>query len=103
MPTATLGVGFGMCFATGRDSLYETKSFLMEEARMHLFRLASVAALALTLAGGILNAQGRPETTPVGPPSTPVEKPATPPANPPDSLIEFVCSILPVPNLCDAE
>ena len=60
-------------------------------------------ALALTIIGSaaIAQAQGKPDWVPVGPPSTPVEKPATPPADPPGDLTAFVCSILPVPYLCD--
>ncbi len=60
-------------------------------------------ALALTIlsTAAITQAQGKPTWVPVGPPSTPVEPPATPPADPPSDLIAFVCSILPVPHLCD--
>jgi hypothetical protein len=57
----------------------------------------------MTVAVAMVEAQGKPATVPVGPPSTPVEPPSTPPENPPDSLIEFVCSILPVPHLCDVD
>ena len=61
-----------------------------------------VYALAFALVGAAVMVEAKP-TTPVGPPSTPVGRPSTPPDNPPDSLKEFVCSILPVPFLCDAD
>jgi hypothetical protein len=61
-----------------------------------------VCALAFALVGAAALVEAKP-ATPVGPPTTPVQRPTTPPENPPDSLIEFVCSILPVPHLCDAD
>lgn len=64
-------------------------------------KLQLVLALTVFAAVAMLEAQGKPSTVPVGPPSTPVEAPATPPADPPGDLIGFVCSILPVPYLCD--
>jgi hypothetical protein len=66
-------------------------------------RNAQLWALVLTIVSGaaILEAQGKPSSVPVGPPSTPVAPPATPPADPPSDLVEYVCSILPVPYLCD--
>ncbi|HJU72200.1 MAG TPA: hypothetical protein VJ717_00530 [Gemmatimonadaceae bacterium] len=68
---------------------------------MKTTRLAMAFSLALFGAATLAQANGKPSTTPVGPPTTPVERPTVPPADPPDSLIEFVCSILPVPYLCD--
>lgn len=68
---------------------------------MRNLRLACALAVAVFGAAVVAQAQGKPGSVPVGPPATPVGAPATPPENPPDSLIEFVCSILPVPFLCD--
>jgi hypothetical protein len=64
-------------------------------------RLVCALTFALIGAAAIAEAQGKPGTVPVGPPSTPVEHPTTPPEDPPDTLVDFVCSILPVPYLCD--
>lgn len=62
-----------------------------------------VFALLMTIVAGasMAEAQGKPSWVPVGPPSTPVAPPAVPPVDPPSSLIDYVCSILPVPYLCD--
>jgi hypothetical protein len=68
---------------------------------MKRFRLTCAFALAIIGAAAMAEAKGKPSNVPVGPPSTPVERPSTPPADPPSSLTEFVCSILPVPHLCD--
>jgi hypothetical protein len=67
---------------------------------MRQLRLMSALAIAMICAAAMVEAH-KPSTLPVGPPSTPVERPNTPPADPPSSLIAFVCSILPVPHLCD--
>jgi hypothetical protein len=67
---------------------------------MQQTRLACAMAFALVGAAALVEAK---PATPVGPPSTPLERSTTPPANPPESLIEFVCSILPAPHLCDAD
>lgn len=64
-------------------------------------RLAYAFAIALLGATVVAEAQGRPANTPPGPPPAPVPAPIVPPENPSDSLIEFVCSMLPVPYLCD--
>jgi len=64
-------------------------------------RIVYALALVIITAATMLEAQGKPASVPVGTPATPVQKPATPPENPPSSLIDFVCSILPVPYLCD--
>lgn len=68
---------------------------------MRKMRLVYALAVALIGAAAVAEAQGKPGTAPVGPPATPVEHPTAPPENPPDSLTGFVCSILPVPYLCD--
>ena len=68
---------------------------------MRTCRLVSALVLALIGAAAMVEAHGKPGTVPVGPPPTPVEHPTTSPEDPPDSLTEFVCSILPVPYLCD--
>jgi hypothetical protein len=68
---------------------------------MRKLQLSFALALAIFGAAALVQAQGKPATVPVGPPSTPVEKPATPPENPPDSVIDFICARLPVPYLCD--
>jgi|KBSSwiStaDraftv2_1062776.scaffolds.fasta_scaffold91627_2 hypothetical protein len=68
---------------------------------MQKFQLACALAVAIVVTGAMLEAKGKPSTVPVGPPSTPVAAPATPPVDPPDSLVSFVCSMLPVPYLCD--
>ena len=64
-------------------------------------RICYGLALVVMLATTALDAQGKPAWVPVGPPSVPVEPPATPPADPPSDLVAFVCSLLPVPYLCD--
>jgi hypothetical protein len=68
---------------------------------MKHLRLVCALTIALIGAAAMLEAQGRPGTAPPGPPSTPVAPPSTPPSNPPGSLIDYICSILPVPFLCD--
>jgi hypothetical protein len=68
---------------------------------MSKYRLGCALALAIVGATAIAEAQGKPGTVPVGPPTTPVTRPSVPPSNPPTTLIQFVCSILPVPYLCD--
>lgn len=66
-------------------------------------RISCALALAVMLGAAttLLEAQGKPSTVPVGPPETPVSAPTAPPENPPSDLIDYVCSILPVPYLCD--
>ena len=66
---------------------------------MKHLRLALALTFAVMGASVITEAQGKPSTLPVGPPSTPVGAPDTPPA--PGSMVDYVCSILPVPYLCD--
>ena len=68
---------------------------------MHKFQLVCALAVAIFASAAMLEAQGKPSWVPVGPPETPVQKPETPPVDPPASLIDHVCSILPVPYLCD--
>jgi len=68
---------------------------------MKKFQLVCGLAVAVFATSAMLEAQGKPSWVPVGPPTTPVVKPETPPVDPPDSLVAFVCSILPVPYLCD--
>ena len=68
---------------------------------MRKAQLACLLALAVVSAAAIVEAQGKPSWVPVGPPATPVAPPATPPFDPPDSLVDFVCAMLPVPHLCD--
>ena len=63
--------------------------------------LTSALALAVIGATAMVEARGKPSTVPVGPPSTPVEHPSAPPENPPSDLTAWLCSILPVPYLCD--
>ena len=65
---------------------------------MKQLRLAMALAIAMIGATAITEAQGKPSTAPVGPPSTPVTKPSTPPA--PGSMTDYVCSLLSVPHLC---
>jgi hypothetical protein len=64
-------------------------------------QILGALVLSLFASAAIIQAQGKPEWVPVGPPETPVEKPATPPVDPPDSVIDFVCSIVSIPHLCD--
>ena len=68
---------------------------------MRKVQLAFALALAMVAAAAIVEAQGKPDWVPVGPPDTPVGGPETPPADPPDSVLEFVCSIVAIPHLCD--
>jgi len=68
---------------------------------MNKYRLGCALALAIIGATAIAEGQGKPATAPPGPPVTPVGKPSTPPVDPPTSLIVRLCSILPVPYLCD--
>ena len=68
---------------------------------MRHVRLVFGLSLAMFAAVAMVEAQGKPSTVPVGPPSTPVEGPTAPPEDAPDSLTGWLCSILPVPYLCD--
>ena len=68
---------------------------------MRKLQLVCALALAVFAGAAMLEAQGKPATVPVGPPETPVEAPTTPPEVAPDSLIDYVCLLLPVPYLCD--